>query len=262
MQPGAVGIILAGGRSSRMGTDKALLEIEGESLLVRSTRIVSSVVAEVLIVGRTELPPELAGTPAIEDRYPGTGPLGGIASGLAQVGAEWALVVACDLPFLQADLLRLLLELAPGYDAVVPLTQETFADDRPRRQMSEHERGEHARTAPTNGRVDAGESPSGEDMEGRTRSESSSHENVDHPLHLAKGRAQPTCAVYALSCLPAMQSRLARGQFGLQATLDWLHVRWVREEEIRKVDPACESFLNANTPEQWREMVDRHSSLP
>jgi molybdenum cofactor guanylyltransferase len=219
MQQRSAGIILAGGRSSRMGIDKALLEIDGETLLARSTRAVSAVVNEVLIVGRTELPPQIVGTPAIEDMYPGAGPLGGIASGLARVGAKRALVVACDLPFPQVDLLRLLLELAPGYDAVVP--------------------------APRSGRAGAGARPYGDGMS---------------RVETAQSRAQPTCAVYARSCLPVMQSRLAHRQYRLRDLLGDLHVRWVEDEEIRIVDPDYRSFLNANTPAEWNELSRRYSS--
>ena len=130
MQPRTAGIILAGGRSTRMGRDKALLQIDGETMLARTVRIVSEVMPEVLIVGRTTLPPGLSGVTAVPDAYGETGPLGGIVTGLTRVTAEQVLVVSCDLPHLQADVLRLLVALAPGFDAVVPLLRERGEDER------------------------------------------------------------------------------------------------------------------------------------
>ncbi len=119
--PECAGIILAGGRSVRMGTDKALLEMHGETLLARTVRIVSAIASSVVVVGRTGLPPDVRGVNAVPDDVPNAGPLGGIATGLRLIGEEYALVVSCDLPFLTVEMLRLLLQNAAGCDAVVPV---------------------------------------------------------------------------------------------------------------------------------------------
>ncbi|HEX6507590.1 MAG TPA: molybdenum cofactor guanylyltransferase [Chloroflexota bacterium] len=116
----ASGIILAGGRSSRMGRDKALLQTGDETLLGRTTRILSAVVDEVLVVGRSELPSECLHAIAMPDDEPDTGPMGGIATGLQHMRSERAAVVACDLPFLSPAVPRFLLESLDGFDAVVP----------------------------------------------------------------------------------------------------------------------------------------------
>ena len=126
-------IVLAGGASTRMGSDKALIELDGAPLLTRVVEAASSVaqVKRVLIVGRTSLPglgtapPGRLRQPTVEieclaDEVPDLGPLGGVASGLECVRSEYALVLACDTPWPQDRLLSALIERAPGNDAVVP----------------------------------------------------------------------------------------------------------------------------------------------
>ena len=109
------GIVLAGGRSSRMGRDKASLVFDGRSLLVRTVAAVGAVADEIVIVrapGQT-LPPldgaaARAGVRIVEDPVEGEGPLRGIATGLAAATAPVALVVGVDMPFLRPELLRLI----------------------------------------------------------------------------------------------------------------------------------------------------------
>jgi molybdopterin-guanine dinucleotide biosynthesis protein A len=102
-----------------MGTDKALLSLDGETLLARTVRAVSEVSAEVLLIGRVASD-GASSARYLADDFPNLGPLGGLLTGLRRARYPYAAVVACDLPFLNADVLRLLLEVAEGYDAVVP----------------------------------------------------------------------------------------------------------------------------------------------
>jgi molybdopterin-guanine dinucleotide biosynthesis protein A len=121
----ASAIILAGGRSTRLGRDKASELLLGVPLLQRAVSRVEGPVAEVVVVraaGQT-LPEVEASVPlrVVEDAYAGAGPLGGIYTGLGAVQSTHALTVACDMPLLQPALLSELLGLATGeYDAVVP----------------------------------------------------------------------------------------------------------------------------------------------
>ena len=115
------GFILAGGQSSRMGRDKALLEIAGVPLLVRTARLLEPRVAGVTVIG----PPEryaALGLRVIPDDRAGLGPLGGIATALRISSSEWNLVVGCDLPYLTGDWLDWLIARARASpaDAVVP----------------------------------------------------------------------------------------------------------------------------------------------
>ncbi|WAC55054.1 molybdenum cofactor guanylyltransferase [Gordonia sp. SL306] len=108
------GIVLAGGRSRRMGRDKAALEWEGEPMLARVVRVVGERCQPVLVVANEESAAyrSLYGTGGPEaqwvtDEAPGTGPLGGLAVGLAraaEAGAEWAFVCATDMPLISVDL--------------------------------------------------------------------------------------------------------------------------------------------------------------
>lgn len=118
------GIVLAGGRSRRLGTDKASLTFEGRLLLETVIERLSGVCSEVIVAsGRTA---EGRKTPRpvrfVADLAPGRGPLAGVQAGLAAATAEFALVVACDMPFLNPDLLSYMAGLPRRYQALVPRT--------------------------------------------------------------------------------------------------------------------------------------------
>jgi molybdenum cofactor guanylyltransferase len=114
------GFILAGGESSRMGRDKALLELGGEALIVRTARLVESVVGGSAVIGDAAAYRAL-GLRTIADDWPGAGPLGGIATALRASSVPWSLVVACDMPYLTKPWLEFLVAraLASEADAVV-----------------------------------------------------------------------------------------------------------------------------------------------
>lgn len=113
------GAILAGGRSRRMGRDKAALRIGGIPMLVRVANTLSSVVEQIRVVGNDVT--ETGGFPNQPDLRPGLGPLSGIHAALATTHASAVLVVACDLPFVTPALLRRLVEeLTPAMEAALP----------------------------------------------------------------------------------------------------------------------------------------------
>jgi len=150
---------------------------------------VSPLVGEVVIVaapGQT-LPP--VHTPArlrtAIDAYPGTGPLGGIYTGLVAARAERCLVVACDMPLLEPALLRALLERSAECDVVMPVLA------------------------------------------------------YPEPLH----------AVYARACAEPIRERLEAGQLKITNFLGAVKVCYLREAEVRAIDPELRSFLNTNTEE-------------
>jgi len=109
--------VLAGGRSSRMGTDKAFLQFEGRTLLARALDLLRALTPEVRIVGpAAKFAPY---GPVIEDVYPGRGPLAGIHAALSVSTTELNLILAVDLPFVSEALLRFIVEQARAADAVV-----------------------------------------------------------------------------------------------------------------------------------------------
>ena len=116
------GIVLAGGKSTRMGTDKALLNLEGRTFLdtvIARIREVSEPIYVVTSPGRTYRLPKMV--QVVHDIVADAGPLGGIVTGLMAAGPGHHLVVACDMPFVDPRVLRLLLQLVAGHDAAVPI---------------------------------------------------------------------------------------------------------------------------------------------
>ena len=111
------GFVLAGGRSSRMGTDKAFLELEGRTLLARALDLLHGLTPEVRIVGPAAR--FAAYAPVVEDVYAGRGPLAGIHAALSTSTTELNLILAVDLPFVTDSLLRFVVEQARACQAVV-----------------------------------------------------------------------------------------------------------------------------------------------
>ncbi|HTM41277.1 MAG TPA: molybdenum cofactor guanylyltransferase [Terriglobales bacterium] len=109
--------VLAGGKSSRMGADKAMLEVAGQTLLQRTLELARAVAEDVRIVGVREKFGEFA--PVVEDKYPDRGPLGGIHAALASTGSDFNLILAVDLPFLEKRFLQQLVTEALASGAVV-----------------------------------------------------------------------------------------------------------------------------------------------
>jgi len=113
--------ILAGGASTRMGTDKSLLLLDGQTFSQRIANSLLEVAGQVTIVGRGSEDPLLK---SAADVYPQWGALGGVHAALAAARTEWALVVACDLPFVTAGLFRRLADLRQNHEAVVPIQKD------------------------------------------------------------------------------------------------------------------------------------------
>ena len=116
--------ILAGGESTRMGRDKALLELDGAPLILRVARLVESVAGTPVVVGAPERFTALS-LRVVADDWPVAGPLGGIATALRVSSARWNLIVACDLPYLTKAWLESLVgrALLSDADAVLPMNE-------------------------------------------------------------------------------------------------------------------------------------------
>jgi len=186
----ATGIILAGGRSRRMGQDKAALSFGDLPLLTWIVRRVGLVCDHVIVVARMADAYQDCGATVIADKWPGEGPLVGLHAGLMATKTEYAAAVACDLPFVKPALLAGLIDCSPGWSAVVPE---------------------------------------------------------------AAGNVHPLCAIYHRSVSQHAEALLQAGGGSLRRLLaeDALRVRILREEELREWDPALQSFMNLNTPEDY-----------
>ena len=115
-------IILAGGRSLRLGRRKAVETICGKSLLERAIEKLRTISSQILVVTSQEQPdlPVACEAEVVVDIYPGKGPLAGICTGLLASRFPYSIVVACDMPFLNVELLRYMIELSDGVDVVIP----------------------------------------------------------------------------------------------------------------------------------------------
>lgn len=125
MSPTAVGFVVAGGHSRRMGRDKALLAWGQTTLLDHAVARLRAVCAEVRLLSGEPARYAGRGLPALADAWPDAGPLGGVLAGLDSLrGDEQAgLFLAVDVPHVPVALLAHLLATAAGWDAVVPRTQ-------------------------------------------------------------------------------------------------------------------------------------------
>lgn len=117
------GFVLAGGRSSRMGRDKALLPLAGRTLVEHLAALVERAAGNVTVIAPPERY-EALGFRVIADRVANQGPLGGVYTALSATSATWNLIVACDMPGITVDFLEDLFRAAEASkdDCVVPQT--------------------------------------------------------------------------------------------------------------------------------------------
>jgi len=191
MGPGdkPAGVILAGGRSTRFGSDKASARLNGRPLLQWVADALSPVCAHIVVVrARGQVLPEvLSPVPLrlIDDVYDDLGPIAGLVAAFRALEGGLAVAVSCDTPLLQPALLRAMVEAAGDHDAVC----------------------------------------------GRA------------------GSLQPLPGVFRVeACLPVFERRVADRRLALRGVFDDLRVRVLEEPDLRRRDPALDSFRGANTP--------------
>ncbi|HIJ95685.1 MAG TPA: formate dehydrogenase accessory sulfurtransferase FdhD [Desulfuromonadales bacterium] len=117
LQPRITGVILAGGESRRMGSNKALLTINGERMVESAYRRMAGLFDEILLITNTPERYDFIPCRKVGDLYPGMGPLAGIHAALTSCATERVFVIACDMPNLKPQVVRMLCSL-PG-DVVV-----------------------------------------------------------------------------------------------------------------------------------------------
>jgi molybdopterin-guanine dinucleotide biosynthesis protein A len=114
------GIILAGGKSLRYGRNKALVEVDGTRLIERVISVMQPLFENLMIITNTPREYDYLQLPMHEDLIKGLGPVGGVYTGLEAIPSESGFFVACDMPFLQGNLIRHMVEIKADFDAVVP----------------------------------------------------------------------------------------------------------------------------------------------
>ena len=115
-------IVLCGGKERRFGANKALAMVAGEKVINRVIDRLEPLSDQILVVTsaeKTDLPVRGIAR-VLVDRYPGKGPLGGIYTGLLAAQSDLAIVLGCDMPFINNRLLERMLEVADSFDAVIP----------------------------------------------------------------------------------------------------------------------------------------------
>jgi molybdopterin-guanine dinucleotide biosynthesis protein A len=190
------GIVLCGGRSSRMGRAKHLLPFGEQTMLQVVVETLRSVVSPVVVVRAEgqELPELLDDVLVAEDEEPHLGPLAGLCTGLTALAerCESAFVASCDAPLLKREVIQYLIASRGDRDAAVVRDGTNF-----------------------------------------------------HVL----------AAVYSLRLLPPIRERLRDRRLRLRELIDASDDRIVDAHDIRRLDPELHSFRNANTPDEYAELL-------
>lgn len=114
------GIILAGGKSLRMGTEKGLVKLHGKTLVEHVIGVVKELTEEIIIISNKD-EYRCYGYPVFSDIIKDCGPLGGIYTGLIQSGTQNNLIVSCDIPFINSKAIKFLVENSDGFEVTVPV---------------------------------------------------------------------------------------------------------------------------------------------
>ncbi len=192
-------VVLAGGRSSRMGRPKALLPFGERPLIALVLDLLNDLCDDCIVVaGPDQELPALAAR-VVRDPVPHLGPVAGLAVGLAAARRSRAFVSSCDSPFLNLELVRWLLDQPGEWDVVIPQWQ---------------------------------------------------------------GRLNPLHAVYATSLAGRYHELLQAGRRRPVDLFPEIRVRTVPEEDIRRFDPEGRSFLNLNSPQEYRAALDLAARSP
>lgn len=186
-------IILAGGKATRMGcADKAFLRLGREMLIKRQLRLIRKLFKKIIIV--TNSPQRyrnLNGVRIVTDLIPNRGPLGGIYSGLQASEDDYNFVLACDMPFINLDLISYMLKKIKGFDIVIPRYNRKF---------------------------------------------------------------EPLYAVYSRNCIKPIENGLSRKNLKITRFLQYVKVRIISKKEITQFDLNGISFVNINTPNDYRRL--------
>ena len=116
-------VILVGGKSCRMGTNKAFLELKGKTFIELQIELLREMFDEISISANTPSEYEYLNLPIFKDIYPGKGPLGGIYTSLINSSSLHTFMLACDMPFVGPELIKHLKDLTKEYDVVIPKSE-------------------------------------------------------------------------------------------------------------------------------------------
>lgn len=214
--------IISGGKSSRMGTDKALLEIGGKTMIEQIVAQTAGLGGDQIVITNTPERYAFLNLPMFLDVFPDKGALGGLYTAIHSASQPYALTLACDMPFVNQPLLKHMLSLAPDFDAVVPRLNSPLLSPLPSTSLRS------VQDAAT------GEGPG---VRAGVRAE-----------------AEPFRAIYSKACLDPIRHALDAGKMRVNSFFPDIRIRWVEEYEIKQFDPELLTFMNCNTPEELEEV--------
>ncbi|MGR3175702.1 MAG: molybdenum cofactor guanylyltransferase [Candidatus Scalindua sp.] len=116
-------VILAGGKSRRMGSNKAFLKLKGKTFIERQIELLREMFDEIFISANTPSEYKYLNLPVFKDIYPEKGPLGGIYTSLVNSSSFYTFMLACDMPFVESGLIKHLKGFTKEYDVVVPKSE-------------------------------------------------------------------------------------------------------------------------------------------
>ncbi|MDH5767639.1 MAG: molybdenum cofactor guanylyltransferase [Nitrospirota bacterium] len=198
-------LILAGGENKRLSSIKGFIEINGRKIIESTLELLNKIFERVIISTNT---PELyfyLGVPMVGDIMKYKGPMTGILSALLSLKAPEIFVTACDMPFINPELVRY----------IVDRWEEVASD-------TLH--------------------PSGK-------------KNWDGIIPLFDKRPQPLLGIYSKEITFRMEESIKNGQVGLRKFLQKINIFYIKEEEVRAIDPKGKSFVNINTPEDFKKEI-------
>ncbi|MFZ3123149.1 MAG: molybdenum cofactor guanylyltransferase [Thermodesulfovibrionales bacterium] len=216
------GTILAGGENRRIPLLKGHIEINGKKIIDSSVNLMRNLFGRAVISTNT---PELyfyCGVPMIGDIISQRGPLTGIFSVLSNIKDDAIFVVACDMPFLNDQLMKYMVE---RFNTEL----RTQKSNPPTPPFSKGGRG------------------------GITRS---TQQKWDAVIPVFEGKPQPLFGIYSKNILGIIEKRLNKGLKRLKDLLTEINVLYIKEEEVRQIDPEGRSFLNINTMEDYKKIVN------
>jgi len=126
MVPDISAYILAGGKSSRFGENKALYNYEGKPLVQRIVDTVSSVLPRIGIIANQPELYEFLGLPIHTDIIPGLGPIGGIYTALKNSTTQHVFITACDMPDISPRLIEYMISVADNHDVTIPFIEDFY----------------------------------------------------------------------------------------------------------------------------------------
>jgi len=209
-------LILAGGENKRLSAVKGFLEIGGRRIIDSTVELLNTIFKRVVISTNT---PELyfyLGVPMVGDIMKYRGPMTGILSALSSLKAPEIFVIACDMPFINPELVLFIVNRWEESTKSFPhpkinVTPDTFHPSEKRKW--------------------------------------------DGIIPLFDKRPQPLLGIYSKEIINSMEESINNGETGLRQFLQKINVLYIKEEEIRAIDPKGKSFVNINTPEDFEKEI-------